>query len=220
MRDPGSLDHYELLDVARDASALEIERAYRIASATWAEGSLATYSLFAEDEAAALRERIEHAFRVLTDAESRAAYDRGLAPEGDVSVRVDDDLPFDLELSLEPPEPRPELLPALADFEESFEEEGVPYDGKRLRRNRLQRGIELDQIARVTKINTTYLRFLEDENFEHLPPAVYVRGFVSAYARCLGLDPARVAADYMERLEETRRAAESARQGGGRRGRR
>jgi curved DNA-binding protein CbpA len=220
MRDPGSLDHYELLDVARDASVDEIERAYRIASATWAEGSLATYSLFGEDEAAALRERIEQAFRVLADAEARAAYDRGLAPQGDVSMRVDDDLPFDLELSLEPPEPRPELIPALADFEESFEEEGVPYDGQRLRRNRLQRGIELDQIARVTKINTTYLRFLEDENFGHLPPAVYVRGFVTAYARCLGLDPARVAADYMERLEERKRAAESARQGGGRRGRR
>jgi hypothetical protein len=28
-----------------------------------------------------------------------------------------------------------------------------------------------------------------------------VRGFVSAYARCLGLDAPRVASDYVERLQ-------------------
>jgi flagellar biosynthesis protein FlhG len=219
MRDPAEADYYELLDVARDASPEEIERAYRIASATWAEGSLATYSLFSDDEAGALRDRIEQAFRVLSDAESRAAYDRGLAPEP-APVRIEDDLPFDLDVALGPPEEaRAEALPGLADFDESIEEAGVPYDGQRLRRNRLQRGIELDQIARVTKINSTYLRFIEDENFEGLPAAVYVRGFVTAYARCLGLDPARVAPDYIERLEEAR-AAQAARHGSGRRGRR
>jgi flagellar biosynthesis protein FlhG len=218
MRDPAELDHYELLDVARDASAEEIERAYRIASATWAEGSLATYSLFSDDEVGSLRERIEHAFQVLSDAEARAAYDRGLAPEA-AQVRIEDDLPFDLDVALEAPEARAEALPALAEFVESLEEEGVPYDGQRLRRNRLARGIELDQIARVTKISQTYLRFVEDEHFEGLPAAVYVRGFVTAYARCLGLDPARVAPDYIERLEEAR-AAQAARHGSGRRGRR
>jgi curved DNA-binding protein CbpA len=218
MRDPAELDHYELLDVARDASVEEIERAYRLASSTWAEGSLAMYSLFSDDEAGVLRDRIEHAFQVLSDAEARAAYDRGLAPD-ETPVRADDDLPFDLELSLEAPESHAESLPALADFEESIEEAGVPWDGQRLRRNRLQRGIELDQIARVTKISPTYLRFIEDENFAMLPAAVYVRGFVTAYARCLGLDPARVAPDYIERFEEAR-AAESARQNSGRRGRR
>ena len=219
MRDPAELDHYELLDVARDASPEEIERAYRLASSTWAEGSLATYSLFSDDEAGVLRDRIEHAFLVLSDAEARAAYDRGLAPE-DAPVRSDDDLPFDLDLSLEPPETHAaESLPALASFEESIEEAGVPWDGQRLRRNRLQRGIELDQIARVTKINPTYLRFIEDENFEMLPAAVYVRGFVTAYARCLGLDPGRVAPDYMERCEDAL-AAQAARQNSGRRGRR
>jgi flagellar biosynthesis protein FlhG len=220
MRDPGSLDHYELLDVARDASPEEIERAYRIASATWAEGSLATYSLFGDEEVGALRERIEHAFRVLSDADARAAYDSGLAPAEASEPRDADELPFDLDIDLSPeaPEPRAEALPALAGFEESFEEEGVPYDGQRLRRNRLQRGVELDQIARVTKISPTNLRFIEDENFEMLPAAVYVRGFVTAYARALGLDPARVAPDYMERLEEAR--VESARQASGRRARR
>ena len=37
-------------------------------------------------------------------------------------------------------------------------------------------------------MNPTYLAFIEDERFDGLPAAVYVRGFVMGYAGCLGLD--------------------------------
>jgi flagellar biosynthesis protein FlhG len=201
MKSITELDHYELLDVAREASREEIERAYRLAGATWEEGSLATYSLYSDLEAEALRERIEYAYGVLSDADARAAYDRGLAGRGraDETERV----PLDLELAFEEP-PRAELIPAGLEFEESLEEDGTPWSGSRLRRSRLQRGVDLDQIARVTKVNPTYLRFLEEDHFEDLPAPVYVRGFVTAYARCLGLDPARVVPEYMERFEAAR----------------
>jgi cytoskeletal protein RodZ len=49
------------------------------------------------------------------------------------------------------------------------------------------------------------MQALEDESFELLPAAVYVRGFLTAYARTVGLDPARVAASYMPRLETASR---------------
>jgi cytoskeletal protein RodZ len=61
--------------------------------------------------------------------------------------------------------------------------------------------VEIDQIAAVTKISPTYLRFLEEERFEDLPAPVYVRGFVGAYARCIGLEPERVVSGYMKGLE-------------------
>ncbi len=67
---------------------------------------------------------------------------------------------------------------------------------------RERRSIEIDEIAGVTKVNPTYLRFLEEERFDDLPAAVYVRGFLKSYARCLGLDPDRVARSYMRRYEE------------------
>ncbi len=200
LREP---DLYELLDVASDAGRDEIERAYRLASATFEDGALATYSLYSEAEVQALRERMEHAWSVLGDPERRAAYDRTLASR---LGRAQEEVPLDLELALEEP-PRPDLLPANLAFEDTFEEDGSPYDGARLRRNRLQRGIELEQIARVTKVNPSYLRFIEEENFASLPAPVYVRGFVTAYARCLGLDPGRVVPDYMERLEAEREDA-------------
>ena len=66
------------------------------------------------------------------------------------------------------------------------------------------RGLELDQINAITKVNPNYLRCIEEERFDALPAAVYVRGFVAAYARCLGLDAGRVANEYLERLQTAR----------------
>ena len=36
--------------------------------------------------------------------------------------------------------------------------------------------------------------------------AVYVRGFVAAYARCIGVDPERVVSSYMRRLDGVQRS--------------
>jgi cytoskeletal protein RodZ len=96
--------------------------------------------------------------------------------------------------------PRP--MAPVDDLEEIDEESGE-FDGARLRRSRLRRGIDLDEMSSVTKINPTYLRFIEEERFSELPAQVYVRGFVTAYASCVGLDPKRVAASYMRRFRET-----------------
>ena len=63
------VDHYELLELPRDASHEEVERAYRMARATWGEGALATYSVATEAELLALRERVEQAYKVLSDAD-------------------------------------------------------------------------------------------------------------------------------------------------------
>ena len=54
----------------------------------------------------------------------------------------------------------------------------------------------------ATKVSTTYLRCIEEEAFDRLPAPVYVRGFVTAYASAIGLNPKRVATSYMPRLDE------------------
>ena len=78
------------------------------------------------------------------------------------------------------------------------------FDGTRLRRNRLFRGYEIDDISEVTKVNGTHLRNIEAENFFDLPADVYVRGFVTAYAQTIGLDPKIVVPSYMARVKECR----------------
>jgi len=61
--------------------------------------------------------------------------------------------------------------------------------------------MEIEDVARVTKVNPTYVRFIEEEHFADLPARVYVRGFVGAYASCVGLDPRKVADSYMGRFD-------------------
>ena len=188
-------DHYEILEIPRETPQREIERAYQLAQATYAEDSLAGYSIFAEGDAEAMRERIETAYRVLSDEESRRAYDgslaAGVAPPEPASSWLAEP---------EAPEAGAEPLSALEAFEE-FEDGSGAYDGARLRRSRLRRGMEIEDVARVTKVNPTYVGFIEEERFADLPARVYVRGFVSAYASCVGLDPRKIADSYMRRFD-------------------
>ena len=194
-------NYYETLEVSRGASFEEIERAYKIALTTYAPDSLAGYSVFGEGDSEVLRERVEIAFRVLSDPTAREHYDAELALAQRESGDTRGSDPGAFATSAQQPAP-PALEPVddLADLDEGGEE----WDGARLRRARLQQGVELEQIADVTKVNPTYLQFIEEEHFEGLPAAVYVRGFVMGYAGCLGMDPKLVASSYMQRFEEPR----------------
>ena len=72
--------------------------------------------------------------------------------------------------------------------------------GAFLRKVREIRGLELGDIAQRTKISERYLRALEEEQFADMPAAVYVRGYVTEYARALRLDPQRSAESYLVAL--------------------
>jgi len=69
--------------------------------------------------------------------------------------------------------------------------------GDRLRKEREQRGITLDDIALNTKIGTRLLRALEEEKFDQLPGGIFNKGFVRAYARHVGIDEEQAISDYM-----------------------
>jgi cytoskeleton protein RodZ len=69
--------------------------------------------------------------------------------------------------------------------------------GDRLRREREQRGITLDEVALTTKIRTGLLKALEEEKFDQLPGGIFNKGFVRAYARHLGIDEEQAVADYL-----------------------
>lgn len=199
------MSHYEVLEISREASPQEVERAYRLAHATYGEDSLAAYSLYDPAEVSAILERVEEAYRVLSEPEERRAYDQELGGVDPVAASVELALQFDDER--EDVRRGPDAVaPEIEAFDDEEEECGG-YDGPRLRRARLRRGIAIEKIAAVTKINPTYLRFIEEEQFADLPADVYVRGFVTAYARCIGLDPARAVPDYMERLAKGRPAS-------------
>jgi len=215
MRGFDELDHYEALEVPRDASAAEIERAYRMLLATYGTDSLATYSMFGEEEAASMRDRIEAAYRVLSDAELRRSYDAAQeAMDEPARDAPAEDEPVVLAPLAEAALAKPLVETRAREAQPAFEriaEDGEAaddseWDGARLRRARLQRGIEIDDLCAATKISPAYLRFLEEDRFDDLPAVVYVRGFIASYARYLGLDAQRVSRSYAARYEEHRRA--------------
>jgi cytoskeleton protein RodZ len=73
----------------------------------------------------------------------------------------------------------------------------VPPFGMRLKEQREKRGITLDQISQSTKIGHRFLEALEEDHFERLPGGIFNKGFVRAYARCVGMDEEQVVADYL-----------------------
>jgi cytoskeleton protein RodZ len=69
--------------------------------------------------------------------------------------------------------------------------------GVRLKQEREQRGITLEEISSTTKIGTRMLVALEQDHFDQLPGGIFNKGFIRAYARCLGLDEEQAIADYL-----------------------
>lgn len=57
-----------------------------------------------------------------------------------------------------------------------------------LRAARTHRGMSLEDVAKVTKIQPRILERLETGRPDGLPADVFVRGFVRSFARCVGLD--------------------------------
>lgn len=76
------------------------------------------------------------------------------------------------------------------------------YTGDFLRKIREYKNVTVERMADMTKISKTYIRNIEDEDFQRLPADVYTRGFVYQYAKCLKLNPDLVATSYIHRLKE------------------
>ena len=69
--------------------------------------------------------------------------------------------------------------------------------GAQLKLEREKQGVTLEEISLSTKIGTRMLRALEEEHFDQLPGGIFNKGFIRAYARCLGMDEDQAVADYL-----------------------
>lgn len=183
------MNYYELLEIAPDASNMDIINAYRQAKLAFRPESLAAYSLFDEAEIERLRQQIETAYETLSNKEKRMAYDAALGLGGSTpakhaaaatkaSARV-------VEMD--------RAAPAGIRFRIAVATE---FPGAFLREIREYRGISLEAIAEHTKISRGYLQAIEDENEDRLPEPAYLKGYLRQYAAEIGLDAERVLAHY------------------------
>ena len=72
--------------------------------------------------------------------------------------------------------------------------------GVEFRAIRESRGLTVDRIASATRIPVRYIEALERDDIRALPARPYLRGFVAAYGRELGLDPADAVKRYFADL--------------------
>ncbi len=79
-----------------------------------------------------------------------------------------------------------------------------------LKTQREKKGIRLEEIASITKIHFHSLELLESGQFDKLPPEPFIRGFIIAYAKYVGLDIKDVIAKYLEEVNPTNSPATTA----------
>lgn len=79
--------------------------------------------------------------------------------------------------------------------------------GRYLKSVRIEKGIDLTQIAEETKILHSILVNLESENHEKLPSPLFVKGFIRGYAEIVGADALAAEKSYAESLKKYKAAS-------------
>ena len=73
--------------------------------------------------------------------------------------------------------------------------------GKFLKNERERRNISLEEVSYFTKIKQGHLKAIEEDRYELLPPALYVKGYLNVYAKYLNLDPKDIISQYENYLK-------------------
>ena len=71
--------------------------------------------------------------------------------------------------------------------------------GNTLREARVRRNLSLQQVEDDTKIRVKYVQAMENEDFDVMPGATYVKGFLRTYSEYLSLDPDVMIDEYRSR---------------------
>src|SRR5690554_5702779 len=79
--------------------------------------------------------------------------------------------------------------------------------GLLLKKARIQKGITLDELQEITKIQKRYLEAIEEGNFQVLPGNFYVRAFIKSYSEAVGLNPDEVLRLYRDVIPATPKAS-------------
>ncbi|MBW1979761.1 MAG: helix-turn-helix domain-containing protein [Deltaproteobacteria bacterium] len=202
------LTYYELLEVPTSASTFEIRQAYKRLIGIYSEDALATYSLFSEEERLHILARIETAFATLVNQDKRAEYNQRLLESGRLtpesleerakartapvfhlsSVERADALTAQLQKKLQSKKVQ-HIIAALMEKE--------LISGQDLQNLRQALGLGLEELFQITKISPNILQAIEEDDYGHLPPEIYVKSFLSSYAELLNLDAKVVVARYL-----------------------
>ncbi|GAA0332361.1 helix-turn-helix domain-containing protein [Bacillus carboniphilus] len=72
--------------------------------------------------------------------------------------------------------------------------------GNRLREAREAKGLSLEDLQEITKIQKRYLVGIEEGNYAPMPGNFYVRAFIKQYAEAVGLEPEEIFHEYASEI--------------------
>jgi len=217
------LDYYQILEVETDASFSSIRQAYQDALSLYLEDTIVSDAFFSDTEKEQIIEEIEQAFSVLYDKDKRKAYDRYCGIEH-VPMDSNSFMGFDEannneqgDSKVNTPEPifsdnrpvnRTEIMTRIKEISLTQEVKALAEDisakenisGKDIRKLRKSLGLTVDKVYEITRVSASTIRQIENDEFESLPPTVYLKGFLTSYAEVLHLPSETIINGYLSSM--------------------
>jgi len=214
MRKFNELNFYELFELPVNASSFEIRQAYRNALSIYGDDSTIGYSFFTKEERTKILQRVEEAFSTLINENRREQYNKTL-----VAKKIIDSSSLEKERKKVPTPLFSSKTPGgdaiSKKIKRAIKERNLQQivdeilsldvvSGNDLKRLRAAVGIKIEDLFEVTRISVATLEAIENDHVEALPPTVYLRNFLKAYAELFEADPHKITAGYLKNLERVR----------------
>jgi DnaJ-class molecular chaperone len=207
-----NLNYYEILDVTPDAAFFEIRHAYNASMQMYRADSLVSYSFFSLEERQEILNLLEKAYLTLINGKERKNYDKELIQLG-ILENVGGRAGVKRSAGIYDASRQWGRAAVLKNNTTSLKEKVVQnkrineilskqkINGADLKAIRNELGVAIEKIAGETKIRLDYLISIEEDKVKRLPAAIFLKGFIKSYLKCLCIEPLDdVCVRYMDSL--------------------
>lgn len=214
-------NYYEVLDLTPEATEEDIRDAYIKAKNSYSGDNPAFYSILGPEDCERILNEIEEAYSVLGVHAKRIKYDKAKGFETPMSIKnqsqfvepsMHQEFNYDQDHSMIS-QATVNKVTAIKkyklqykqdhDFEHEIENQ-TNFTGAFLKKIREYKQVSIEKLAEMTRISKTYIKIIENDEYDKLPAEVYARGFIFQYAKTLKLNADFVAQSYMNRYKESR----------------
>lgn len=207
IRNARQLDLHEVLNLLPDAAPEEIERAYLHLTTIYSENSRAVYGALSDEERRWMVKRIQEAYETLMSRAGAVGETRQPAQEkGPPSTSAGEQGKPSGSRSLAQDAAKQRrgaddssIRGGEREIKTESQLSAKAVTGAHLRNIRIAKGVSLDEISAATKVKKSYLEAIESDNPKRFPAPVFMKGFIKAYAKALGLNPEEISEKYLHR---------------------
>ncbi len=201
---------YDVLEIDFDASAFDVNHAYKELCQLYNHDALASYSLFSREERDEILTILEEAHSTLIDDKKRSRYNQSLRENGLLGEemgskegrrRISDISfsPFTSNKSLTMRNELSAMVSSNPEIQEILRHDAL-Y-GRDLKRVRDKLGVSLEDIADITKVRIHFLRAIEEDDIERIPSLIFLKSFLRTYIQSIGLDADTITNRYLSTVK-------------------